>query len=187
MGLIENVLLGVAILVLVSMAYAGIVAAPWVPARAKDKKSILRALGLRSGEKLYDLGCGDGWLSVEAGRTGVKVVGYEISLPLFMWAWIKSRLMSGTERPKIKFGDFWHADLSDADVIYVFLMPKAMERLRIKLETQCRPGTRVVSYVFGVPGWVAVETVKLQGGHKVFVYAVPEAAIRPAAAEVSKV
>lgn len=168
-----DVLLVFAVLVLASMAYAAIVAAPWVPAKSKDKNNILEALGLKAGEKFYDLGCGDGWLSVQAARVGAKAVGYEVSLPLFVWAWIRSRFGYGARKARIRFGDFFRADLSDADTIYVFLMPKAMERLRLKLETQCRPGTRVVSYTFSIPGWLPEREILQPGCHKISVYKVP--------------
>lgn len=170
---IINALLLVLCLVLGSMAYASMRAAPWVPAKRQDRQDILSSLELKPGVKFYDLGCGDGWLACAGARQGAHAVGYEISLPVYLVALMKSWFASGPGTMNVRCRDFWNADLSDADAVFVFLMPKAMERLRDKLQTECRPKTRVVSYTFPIPGWQPINVIQRPDCHKIWVYEVP--------------
>ncbi len=165
-----NLLLLVVLALLGSMAYAGWRAAPWVPAKPQDRDAILKALDLRPGKKVYDLGCGHGWLECAAKAQSADIVGFEISIPVYLAAKIRVWLAPGLGKASVRFRDFWHADLGDADTVFCFLIPKAMDRLKKKLARECRPGTRVVSYVFPIDGWSASDTLQLEGGHKILIY-----------------
>ena len=135
------------------MIWAGFSAAPWVPSWKKDIKQILELSQIKSGEVVYDLGCGDGrWLFAVAKNTAAKkVVGLEISLPLYLLTRIKI-LFSSYPQIQIKYQNLYRADFKDADVVLCFLMPRAMKKLKTKLLKSLKPGARLVSYTFSLPG-----------------------------------
>jgi len=72
--------------------------------------------------------------------------------------------------PKILYRDLWKYDLSDADVIYFFLMPSKMNRLRKKFEKELKPGARVISYVWPIEGWTPIKVDECEGWPKIFLY-----------------
>jgi len=113
------------------------------------KKS--RELGILSGSLLYDLGCGDGRILFEAEKRGYKSIGYELSLYQYLRGLTRKRL-SGS-KVKIIRKDFMRQDLSDADVIFTFLVGKVMLRLGEKLKNNLKKGAIVISYGFKIPGW----------------------------------
>ncbi|MDO8463468.1 MAG: hypothetical protein Q7S96_04345 [bacterium] len=131
-----------------TFSYGALSAAPWVPMHARDVARFHRMAQLRPGERFYDLGCGDGRLVRAAAAAGAHATGFEVSLLPYLIARIRGR-----RRGVVRYRDFWRQDLSDADVIYVFLMPKVYRTLRRKLERECRPGTRVILYVWPMDGW----------------------------------
>jgi ubiquinone/menaquinone biosynthesis C-methylase UbiE len=153
--------------------------APFVtsPQRAVDK--MLEMAGLKPGETLYDLGCGDGRILIAAAkRYHVKAVGIEISERLVKKAEdnVKSDGLEG--QVKIIHGDFMKADLSDADVVTLYLMTAANEKLRPDLEKHLKKDTRVLSYDYPIPGWTPVnqeETDPSRYGnrHTIYLYQVP--------------
>jgi hypothetical protein len=49
--------------------------------------------------------------------------------------------------------NFYNQDLSKADIFFCFLTPKAMLKLSAKFESELKPGTRIISYAFSIPGW----------------------------------
>ena len=119
---------------------------------------ILEMANLKPTDTLYDLGCGDGRIvTTAAQKYGVKAVGIEISERLAKTAEdnVKSRGLE--DRVKIIHGDFMQTDLSDADVVTLYLMTTANENLRPNLEKYLKKDSRVLSYDYPIPGWKPVE------------------------------
>jgi len=142
------ILLIVVFLVLVGFAVSGPLGAPWVPARKKDMQGIIDDMKLRPGQTYIELGCGDGRLVKTAAKNGVTAIGYEINPVLFAVATIRNLRFRGAH---IRFGNFWKKDLSSADIVMAFLMPKFMERLDAKATSELRPGSRLLCYIFPLP------------------------------------
>lgn len=140
-----------------SMAIASFRAAPWVPTFKRDLARMLDLAEIKPGEKVIDLGSGDGRLVfLAAEKYRAQVIGFEISvLPyyisrfklFFLNRFFPSR-MEG--RAKIKFSDFYTQDFSKADIIVCFLTPMAMKKLSPKFKKELKPGARVVSYCFRI-------------------------------------
>lgn len=114
--------------------------------------AFISAVPMKSDQLLVDLGCGDGRVLRKARRQyGVRTIGYEIN-PL---AYLTARLFSiGHKQICIKRQNFWHADLSKADVIFCYLYPDVMKKLANKLADELKPGTVVVSSNFPLPGYI---------------------------------
>lgn len=153
--------------------------APYVvaPKHAVDK--MLEMANLKPGETLYDLGCGDGEIIIDAAKHyGVNAVGVEISEYLARKAVENARKAGVQNRVKVIHQDFMHTDLSDADVVTLYLATTANDTLRPNLERYLRPNTRVVSYDYPIPGWKPVETKESTGHsgatHMIYLYEVPD-------------
>lgn len=159
-----SVLLLVLILIpiLATFAYASISGAPWVPTWRRDVDRFLKLAQLKSGERFYDLGCGDGRLVAATARVGAIATGFECSILPYVLALIRC----GSAR--VHYRDFWNVDLSDADVVYCFLMPKVYPKLKEKLERECRSGTRVILYVWPMVGWTVDAKDDMLGAPKLY-------------------
>jgi len=154
--------------ILATFAYAGVRGAPWVPTWRRDVERCVKLAQLRSGERFYDLGCGDGRLVRTAADAGAIAIGFECSLLPYVLA----KLRVG-RRGSVRYADLWNADLSDADVVYCFLLPKVYPKLREKLERECRPGTRVILYVWPMEGWTVDAVSVAKGRPKLYRHIVP--------------
>lgn len=130
-------------------------AAPWVPTPRAAAAEMLKLAKLKKGEKVYDLGCGDGRLVFEAGRMGARATGLELMPVMFGIAWLRNLLAGSPAR--IRFANFWRTNLADADIVVAYLLTDSMTRLQRKFERELRPGTRVVSYAFEIRGWKPVK------------------------------
>ena len=142
--------------------------APYVGTSRRALADIIRLSGLHAGQTLVDLGSGDGRVMLAAMRVGVRAVGYELNPVLCAITWLRMRLL-GRERAqlgRVVCRNFWHADLSDADAVTVYCMPHIMDRLRRKIQAECRTGTRVVSFAFTFPNW---ELAAREGRVRVYV------------------
>ncbi len=155
---------------LLSLAYASSSGAPWVPTWRRDNKRIAALLKLKPGEKCYELGCGDARVTVALARaTGANVVGIELSALQYLAACLRV-VVSRVPSASVRFGNVFSKNLSDADAIYLFLMPETYEKLVPKFESELRPGTRVASYVWPIPGWKPVEVSEVEGQLTIYLY-----------------
>ena len=154
--------------ILITFIYAAKSAIGWVPIWSKDVASVIELAEIKQGEKFYDLGCGEGRVVVAAGRAGANAVGYEISVLFYAIAKIRAWLEKG--QIEIRWGDFWRADLSKADIIFFFLIPKIFPRMIAKLEKELKPGARVISYVWPLEGWEAKKIAKRDTGPAIYLY-----------------
>lgn len=122
--------------------------APYVPIHAKQARLAVELADLSRGDKFYELGCGDGKMLILAAKTGAQVVGVELNPILFLVSKLRT-----FKRPNIKvlYGSFWSINLSDADVVFVFLLNKFMTKLDKKLTEELKPESKLISYVFMIP------------------------------------
>jgi len=141
------------ILVFGTMIWAGFSAAPWLPSWKKDIATVLNQAKIQPGDTVFDLGCGDGrWLIAVAKNTQAKkIVGFEISLLMYLWSRI-NLLFINYPQIQIKYKNFFQADFSSADVILCFLTPRAMKKLAPKFDKEMKSGAKLISYAFSLPG-----------------------------------
>lgn len=160
--------------VFMTAAWAGIIAAPWLPTRKKDVERALEFIKLRPDDTITDLGCGDGRILTEAVKKyQVNAVGYEISILNFLWSWFNSviaNLKSEKGRTLIRLRNFFKEDLSQYSVIFSYLTPNAMKKLSVKYKKELKPGTRIVSFAFQLPDFQPVEVFKEKGRVTIYLY-----------------
>jgi len=135
--------------ILFGFVIAGFMGAPWVPTLKRDVTSMLNDVKLNNGELFIELGCGDGRLVSAAAKRGARAIGYEIN-PL-LWLIAAVRNLQHYPKAKIYLGNFWPRDISKADVVMTFLMPKFMNKLENKTNAEMKAGSRLISYIFKLP------------------------------------
>lgn len=120
--------------------------APFVPVRQRVLVNIIKALKLKPGSVIYDLGCGDARVLVEAIKStdSIKAIGIEKHLMVYLWTKWKTR----HTKIKLHFGDIYNLPISDATHIYLYLYPEILDNLLPKIKKECKPGTHIVSCDF---------------------------------------
>lgn len=147
--------------VLGTFALGGILAAPWVPLWKRDVRRMLDLAQVKPGEILYDLGAGDGRIIITAAKEyQASATGFEIAVLPYFLAYIKIILLGLRGQARLKYRNFFKEDLSQADVICVFLTPPAMEKLKPKFDKELKTGARIVSYAFDIKGWTKTKIDK---------------------------
>jgi predicted RNA methylase len=147
--------------------------APYVSSPEEVVRKMLELAQLRKGEVLYDLGCGDGRIVVMAAKDYmVKAFGVEIREDLAAIAEEQLKKFGLEGRAKIIRGDLFEADLSNADVVTLYLTSSANEKLKPKLAKELKPDSRVVSHDFSIAGWRPAEICEEPHGHTIYLYKV---------------
>ncbi|NTV82225.1 MAG: class I SAM-dependent methyltransferase [Candidatus Aminicenantes bacterium] len=132
---------------------------PFVPTPPEVVDEMLKLVNLKTGDILYDLGCGDGRIVIAAAkRFGVKALGIDID-PVRIKESTDNAAAAGLEG-KVRFiqQDLFEADFKDATVVTMYLLTSVNLRLRPKLLAELKPGTRLVSHSFDMGEWKADKT-----------------------------
>jgi len=130
--------------------------APWVPIKRRDIERIFALAELKPNQVFYDLGCGTGWMVISASREfGAKAIGLEINLILF-WICKIRQIFYGGKNLVFKFRDLYKEELSSADVVYFYGIPTKNGLVSKKLRQELKPGAKIISYTFSLPGWTPV-------------------------------
>jgi len=159
----HTVLLLLVMAILVSAAAAGLSAAPWLPTKSKDRQHLLNALKVEKGQKVIDLGCGDGSMLFAFARKYPEgtYIGYDISLLPLTIAWIRKVVFASTyKNVHIRFGDLFRQKLSDADVIFVFLLSKSYPRLINRFKADLKDDAIVVVEAWPLPNIEPTKSIK---------------------------
>jgi SAM-dependent methyltransferase len=159
-----------------------VAAGPSVPARALDVpyeptspeivQAMLRLGRVRPDDVVYDLGCGDGRIVVEAARLGARGVGVDLDPERIREARANARAAGVEGRVELRLGDLFETDVRPATVVMLYLWPEVNLRLRPKLLAELRPGTRVVSHTHDMGDWRPQETTVVSG-HRLYLWIIP--------------
>lgn len=118
---------------------------------------------LKPSETIYDLGCGDGRVLIYAAQNySVRGVGIEIRADLVASARAAVGRQHLEELIDIRQEDYRTANVTEADVVLLYLNRGSLGQLSTKLEAELRPGARIVTHQFDLPGWLAERQVQLR-------------------------
>jgi 16S rRNA A1518/A1519 N6-dimethyltransferase RsmA/KsgA/DIM1 with predicted DNA glycosylase/AP lyase activity len=132
--------------------------APYYPTPETVVERMLKLGELKPGEKMFDLGSGDGRVVIMAAdRFKADATGIEIDPDLFKQSMDRIRSMGLEKRARIINGDITAQNFSSANMLTVYLLPSSNDKIRPMLEKQLRKGTRVVSHDFMFAGWKPVK------------------------------
>lgn len=148
--------------------------APYVTSPQPIVDRMLDLAGVKPGETVYDLGCGDGRiLFTAAQRYGAKAVGVELSEKLVKSVSEAIKRQNLQDQVRVVQGNLLEANLSEADVVTLYLDTGSNDLLRPNLEKYLKPGARVVSHDFEVRGWKPSKVDKIHlynRNHTIYVY-----------------
>ncbi len=139
---------------ILSLIYSFLSGSPYVPTKLKEINFILKEACLKKGKLFIELGCGNG-LVVRSAVKNYKVKGLGVDVnPILIWQakfLIKIQKVNG----EIKFyrQNIFNTDLTDADYIYLFLLPPIIKKLIPKFENELKKKTLVISHGFKIQGW----------------------------------
>ena len=149
---------------------------PYVPTPEKVVAEMLKIAKVKKSDVLYDLGSGDGRIVITAAKKfGTRGTGIELLPALVREARENAEKAGVSQLARFVEGDIFEANLSDATVVTLYLLPAVNMKLRPKL-LELRPGTRIVSHNYDMEDWKPEKTIKLNlsdGEHTVYYWVVP--------------
>ena len=145
--------------------------APFVPTPMKVVRAMLKLANVTKDDVVYDLGCGDGRIVIEAAkRFGAHGVGVDIDPQRIRESNENAQRRGVTDRVEFRLEDAMKTDLTKATVVTMYLLTEANLKLRPKLFRELKPGTRVVSHAFAMGDWEADKVIHVQAGYSRTVY-----------------
>ena len=124
---------------------------PWWRTSKKVARAQCRLAKIKKGDLIYDLGSGDGTaLMIAAKEFGAKGIGLEIDLIRFYISKLLLRLYGVSKEVKVKRKNFFEENLKNADIIFVYLVPKTLDRLIPKFKKELKKGTKILSYRYEI-------------------------------------
>lgn len=149
---------------------AGFFRSPFVPSNRRTLARMLEVAEIRPGQKIVDLGCGDGRIVFRAEKEfGAVASGFEISI--FVWSLAQINRIRKNAKSKIYRRDFFAADLSNVDIVFCYLLPEMMHKLSPKFKKELRPGAKIISAGFSLPGFRLLKKYPKEGGAiEIFIY-----------------
>jgi len=127
---------------------------PYVPTPHDVVEQMLKLAGVKKGDVVYDLGCGDGRIVVMAAQKfGARGVGIDIDPERIAEAKQNAEQAGVADRVRFIQQNLFDADIREATVVTLYLLPSVNLRLRPKLQEQLKPGARIVSHSFDMGDW----------------------------------
>lgn len=125
--------------------------APWWRTNKKIARAACRLAKIGPKDTVYELGSGDAtFLIVAAKEFGARGVGIEIDPLRFFISTIMIPIIRASDKVVIKRKNFFDEDISGATVVFVYLVPKALARLKAKFLKELKPGTKIISYKYRI-------------------------------------
>lgn len=151
---------------------------PFVPTPQDIVEKMLDLAKVTPEDVVYDLGSGDGRIVITAvQKFGARAVGVELNPDLYAQSTARIKELGLEGRAQILHENMFNLTYRRATVVTLYLLTAVNEKLRPLLEKQLRPGARIVSHDFQVPGWdpeQSVEVISKNGiSHKLYLYIRP--------------
>lgn len=143
--------------------------APYVPSNMRKVWEVFRHLKVGPHTKLVDLGSGDGSTVLIASQLGAQATGVEINPALNLVARIR-KILRNRNGARFKTKSIFKENLSQYNVVYLYLFPELVSKLVPKLQTELKPGSIIISNTFSIPEIVDWKT---EDYGKMHIYTVP--------------
>lgn len=136
------------VIILISFSFVLLFGAPYLPTLKPQIKQIFKAAKIKPGDKIIDLGCGDGRVLIYAAKQGIYSVGYELNPILVIICWFRS--IKYRKYIQIVWGDFFRSSWPDTDVVFAFLLNRYMDKLNNKCVHYSYKPVKLVSFAFKI-------------------------------------
>jgi SAM-dependent methyltransferase len=147
---------------------------PFVTSPPQIVGAMLELANVGNSDVVYDLGCGDGRIVISAARKyGARGVGIDLNPARIEEARANASSAGVSDRVSFEVNDLFDADIRNATVVALYLLPDANIRLRPRLLRDLKPGTRVVSHSFDMGDWKP-DKEKLVDGDHVYLWTIPK-------------
>ena len=147
---------------------------PYVPTPQAVVDAMLKVAKVGKNDVLYDLGSGDGRIvNTAAQKFGTQGFGIDIDPQRIKEANENAQKAGVTDRVKFVQQDLFKTDFSKATVVTLYLLPEINLRLRPKLLSELKPGTRIVSHAFDMGDWKPDQTLTVEG-KTIYYWVVPK-------------
>lgn len=148
--------------------------APYVASPSRVVDMMLDMAKVKQGDVLFDLGSGDGRILIAAAERKAQATGIEINPKLVLAATEEIARAGLSNQAKVIQGDVLQTDFSAANVVTIYMDTASNAKLRPQLEKYLKPGSRVVSHDYEIPGWKAtrVEKTDERQPHTIYLYEV---------------
>jgi SAM-dependent methyltransferase len=127
---------------------------PWAPWWRTDKKTariMCKLAKINRKDIVYDLGCGDGTaLNVAAKEFNAKGVGIEIDPLRYVFSKVRFKISGLNKKVNIIKDNFYNVNISNATIVFVYLVPRVLEKLKPKFTRELRSGAIIVSYKYKI-------------------------------------
>lgn len=148
--------------------------APFVPSPPIVVTTMLQLAKVKKDETLFDLGCGDARIIIEAAQNfGAKAVGVEMDKERYEDCARRIRESNLNGRVNVIHGNLLDVDLASADIVTLYLLTSSNEEIRPKLEKELKKGARVVSHDFPFSKWTPSEVKEIKeswSSHTIYLY-----------------
>jgi SAM-dependent methyltransferase len=134
----------------------------WVPTSPELVEKMLDLAKVTPADYVIDLGSGDGRNVIAAAKRGARALGVEFNPDMVALAQRLAAEAGVSDKATFVQGDMYEADISDATVLALFLLPKNLEQLKPKMLAM-RPGSRIVLNTFAIPDWKPDVTETITG------------------------
>ena len=152
--------------------WSAVIGAGFEPTSKRLVKKMLEMAEIGPKDVLYDLGSGDGRIVSEAVKSyGARSVGIEADPIRVLWSRMLLFFYDIQNKSKIKWGNFFNQDITEATAVTLFLGGKTNQKLKDKLVKELKPGTPVVSYSWKFNGW---NPTKVDYSNNIYLYVIGE-------------
>ena len=145
---------------------------PYVPTPMRVVERMLEMAAVGPGDYLIDLGSGDGRIPIAAAQRGARALGVDIDPVRIAEAHAAARLAGVETRARFRRQDLFDTALREASVVTMYLLPDVNLRVRPRILTELRPGTRVLSHNFTMGDW-APEAEEERDASRIYMWVVP--------------
>lgn len=150
--------------------------APYYPTPQSIVEKMFNLGELKAGEKMFDLGSGDGRIVIMAAQKfKADATGVEFDDSLYKQSMDRIRTLGLSATARVIHGDLLKQDYSSADLLTVYLLPMSNDKVTPLLEKQLKKGARVVAHDFEFSAWTPVKTVDIDDdgegrSHRLYLY-----------------
>lgn len=164
------IVLGVIVFLSISFYITIFGGGPFMPTSMPAVHKVLKNAGIKKGDKVYDIGAGDGrFLHFAKKDYGAKSTGFELDPFVFFIA--KLRQWIWKWQGEMVFGNFEKHNISDADVVLCYMLPRTLAKFQKKFDKELKKGTKIISYAFHIGDWKPKKIIPRAGKiSQIFIY-----------------